>query len=213
MNAWEEYLLIQLEWQAKTATQPARVQGVRENFENEIHRFFELLELSIESANGAHLDEILDDWSQLMAISDLETPEITLTPLVEQIFSVGYEIARVRLPASQALHLTTALLPLELYAFKHLSRVETRLHIQHYREKIETTRNDLEKLDKSKSDFISVAAHELKTPLTLIEGYTSMLRETLEMEQMDSQLDVLLNGIDAGSRSGVRSRIGICYYL
>ena len=45
----------------------------------------------------------------------------------------------------------------------------------------------LEKLDKSKSDFISLAAHELKTPLTLLEGYTSMMREIVEQKQIYDQ--------------------------
>ena len=41
----------------------------------------------------------------------------------------------------------------------------------------------LERLDKSKSDFISVAAHELKTPLTLIEGYAAMLRDQFPLDE------------------------------
>jgi signal transduction histidine kinase len=36
---------------------------------------------------------------------------------------------------------------------------------------------ELRKLQQAKTDFISIAAHELKTPLTLIQGYTNMLRE------------------------------------
>ena len=34
----------------------------------------------------------------------------------------------------------------------------------------------LEKLDKNKSTFIQVAAHEFRTPLTVIKGYLGMLR-------------------------------------
>ncbi|MCK5319855.1 hypothetical protein KAJ61_00515 [Candidatus Parcubacteria bacterium] len=37
--------------------------------------------------------------------------------------------------------------------------------------------NELMKLDKAKSDFISIASHQLRTPLTVIKGYISMMME------------------------------------
>jgi signal transduction histidine kinase len=51
------------------------------------------------------------------------------------------------------------------------------------RTSLKQVQQTLEKLDRSKSDFIAVAAHELKTPLTLIEGYTAMLREMREQNR------------------------------
>lgn len=54
----------------------------------------------------------------------------------------------------------------------------------HNREKIAelarqlTERNtELKKLDNAKSEFISIASHQLRTPLTIIRGYLSMLLE------------------------------------
>ena len=55
----------------------------------------------------------------------------------------------------------------------------------------------LEQLDKTKSNFISVAAHALKTPLPLIEGYTAMIRELLEKSE-EAQLENLMIGMDKG---------------
>jgi signal transduction histidine kinase len=37
--------------------------------------------------------------------------------------------------------------------------------------------HELVKLDEAKSDFISIASHQLRTPLTVIKGYVSMLLE------------------------------------
>lgn len=61
--------------------------------------------------------------------------------------------------------------------------------------------DSLDHLDKSKSDFISIAAHELKTPLTLLEGYSDMLREIiLQKKIFDDHITLLLDGLDSGSR-------------
>ena len=42
---------------------------------------------------------------------------------------------------------------------------------------LDKANRDLERLDQTKSDFISIASHELRTPLTTMIGYTEMLME------------------------------------
>jgi signal transduction histidine kinase len=62
-------------------------------------------------------------------------------------------------------------------------------------EELDKAYRALEKLDRTKSDFIEVAAHELRTPLSLIKGYAQLL----ETELSDSpQVQRLLEGILAG---------------
>ncbi|NJL94682.1 MAG: HAMP domain-containing histidine kinase [Anaerolineae bacterium] len=55
------------------------------------------------------------------------------------------------------------------------------------------------RLQRHKSDFIAIAAHELKTPLTLIEGYTNMLEAQLSGED-NLRAALMLNGITSGAR-------------
>lgn len=57
------------------------------------------------------------------------------------------------------------------------------------------------KVEKTKDEFISIAAHELKTPMTTIKGYTQLLKEYFKktddtkirtyISKMDSQIDNL----------------------
>jgi len=44
---------------------------------------------------------------------------------------------------------------------------------------LEKAYEELKKLDKAKSEFVSIASHQLRTPLTAIKGYISMIREKI----------------------------------
>jgi signal transduction histidine kinase len=55
----------------------------------------------------------------------------------------------------------------------------------------------MERVDRSKSAFISVAAHELKTPITLIDGYASMMEDLIK-DGKGVPLDSLLTGMQTG---------------
>ena len=52
-------------------------------------------------------------------------------------------------------------------------RLETK--IEHATEDLRKANEHLQQLDKAKSEFLSIAAHQLRTPLTGIKGYLSMI--------------------------------------
>jgi len=87
-----------------------------------------------------------------------------------------------------------------------LYRLETHIGLAYVMEKeaalrdeLEQTKWRLEKLDRTKSDFIGIAAHELKTPLTLIQGYTDILN--LELGQDESERRrMALDGLASGTQ-------------
>jgi signal transduction histidine kinase len=56
---------------------------------------------------------------------------------------------------------------------------------------IEKIKEETQRLDKMKTDFIAITSHELRTPLGLILGHSTFLREILEDEYHD-QLDTII---------------------
>jgi signal transduction histidine kinase len=67
-------------------------------------------------------------------------------------------------------------------------------------EKITTSQNEIQEafelLEEARLNFVTIAAQELRTPLTLIEGYTEMLKEMLLSEDLES--GPLVSGVESG---------------
>ncbi len=58
-----------------------------------------------------------------------------------------------------------------------LQEVRSREQIQKLAEDLEKANVELKKLDQLKSEFLSLATHQLRTPLSIIKGYISMIQE------------------------------------
>ena len=55
--------------------------------------------------------------------------------------------------------------------------VEQRLQLEDLTERLEKVNKELKRLDAAKSEFLSIASHQLRTPLTAVKGYVSMMLE------------------------------------
>ena len=67
-------------------------------------------------------------------------------------------------------------------------------------QELERANRDLAKLDKTKSDFISIASHELKTPMTLIRGYADILLKEYRSAISSEHINDFLQGIIKGTK-------------
>jgi signal transduction histidine kinase len=56
---------------------------------------------------------------------------------------------------------------------------------------LDQAHRNLERLDRTKSDFISIASHELRTPLTVMRGYTEMLLEDEQIQKNPYHLQMI----------------------
>ncbi len=200
MNVAALLAQIRSTWMSHISHQLARGAGVRESFLPQLNQFYDALVQSVESGDPAWMDPILKDWAQARTQTELSVHEASLYPILSQILQTTYFILRESLAADQALEALGALLPVFAYAYEQVARQEMQVRVAHVQRELEFAQTALERLDKSKSDFISVAAHELKTPLTLIEGYATMLRDLFPKDDHQSQAVVLLKGVDNGTR-------------
>lgn len=73
---------------------------------------------------------------------------------------------------------------------------ESEKKVMEYAAEMSRANRDLARLEQAKTDFISIAAHELKTPLTLIQGYVNILRD----REIDPQVKAMVEGINRGAQ-------------
>ncbi len=59
-----------------------------------------------------------------------------------------------------------------------LARVRTHLELKH-------ARQQLREMNEEKNEFMGIAAHDLRSPLNAVKGYTEMMREDPAMEQQE----------------------------
>ncbi len=55
--------------------------------------------------------------------------------------------------------------------------IKNRLKIEQLAKKLESANEKLREVDRQKSEFVSIATHQLRSPLTAIKGYSSMILE------------------------------------
>lgn len=141
---------------------------------------------------------LLDRFARAKNENGLDQREIDLASLLSLLQQSFIHSAGQCLAAEQALELVEAVLPVFQQATSWAIKLEMETYFSYMAQELAQANLTLEQLDRSKSDFIAIAAHELKTPLTLIEGYSSMLRDHLPPGASEPAL--LLDGVNTGSK-------------
>jgi signal transduction histidine kinase len=184
-------------WIARVGQELARGLEVRADFEEQLERFFDLLQQSITTGDLAWMDSILLDWAKSSTETDLEEKPYQVSFLINRMIALTIQVARETLTKQQALDLLAAIIPIYTYGLGVVARYEMETRVAHFSSEMEKVHRRMERVDKSKSAFISVAAHELKTPITLIEGYASMMDDLLQ-QGTATDLGSLLTGMNTG---------------
>ena len=184
-------------WITRVGQELARGMEVRAGFVEQLERFFELLEQSVTTGDPAWMDPILLDWAKSSTETDLEEGLYHVSFLINRMIALTIQVSRESLTKQQTLDLLAAVIPIYTYGLEVVARYEMETRVAHISSEMEKVQKRMERVDKSKSAFISVAAHELKTPITLIEGYASMMDDLMRDKKV-SNLEGLLAGMNTG---------------
>jgi len=174
-------------------------EALRATMQPTVASFYGAMIYSAESSSYTLLHAVLINWvrsrSTLSETNHVE--ESGLLPIIATLKRVLWRTVREAAPGD-ALDLCLAADDLFNEASQYAASLESEAVATEGQRKLEALEETVRRLDKSKSDFIAVAAHELKTPLTLIEGYSNMLRaEFAEAEHPRAAL--MVGGIASGT--------------
>jgi len=190
-------LKIRPAWVSRVGHDMARGMDIRVDFEQQLQRFFDLLEQSVTTGDPAWMDSILMDWAKSSTETELEEEPYHVSFLINRMIALTIQVASESLTKQQALDLLAAVIPIYTYGLEVVARYEMETRVAHISNEMDKVQQQMKRVDKSKSAFISVAAHELKTPITLIEGYASMMEDLMRAGKGVS-LDSLLAGMTTG---------------
>ncbi len=197
MNAHETFHSLRSLWLNRAVAQLAKGANLRQDLRSQMEQFFDLLEQVLITGETSWLESILKIWSTSLTQTDLEDQGASLTGFIKEIFLLTTRLCQESLPPEDATELLSALAPAFAYAFETSARFEIEARVLYLTHRLADVQANLQRLDRTKSDFIAVAAHELRTPLTLVEGYAAMLQDSFS--SLDADKQTLITGIQNGS--------------
>lgn len=167
-----------------------------------ITRAFKLRQMQIASVSGSTEEALSALFSQRTVLAvPLQGKERPIGVISADRLGAErpLETAIIEMVQSVAEQAAVAVRNTQLYEELVQLNQELEMRVEERTEELARLNRELAKLDKKKSDFVAIAAHELKTPLTLIQGYAEMLAETGARDLPPASLDRVVSGIVKGT--------------
>lgn len=183
----------------EAANKLAQSETLRETVIEAAEAFYDGLIRSLRLESNLPLNLILLDWVEARSAPTEDEDLTRLLPVLNTLKEVTwhYVVGNVT-QSAQAVEWLTELDRVFTNSAEYLVKLETDALLDATRAELNLALTDIERLNKNKSDFIAVAAHELKTPLTLIDGYMNMLRMEFPPDKFP-RAELMLSGIGNGT--------------
>ncbi len=172
-------------------------EALRVTIRTSLTGFFGAFEWAAQTQSSTLLHAVLINWIKTRGVLNDGGPT-SLLLIVTTIKRVVWNKISAQ-PAEEAIDLLFAAEAIFADAISYVVKLEADEIVADSGRQLAQAQNVVKELEKGKSDFISVAAHELKTPLTLIEGYNNMLRGEFKDANSNPRLTLMLNGVAGGT--------------
>ena len=87
----------------------------------------------------------------------------------------------------------------EAETYAHLNQ-QLEAEVQTRTEDLRKAYEQLERLDRAKTDFITITAHELRTPLTILKGYSQLLSQSPVIRSAPHEQELIANVLTGAER-------------
>lgn len=164
-------------------------------YESEVENF---LSTAISTINSPIADQLyaIQNWTNKEIGTDTSLANdwlLIIRLLKEKVFSILKGSLSAELVMEEWSNIDRVFTYAIIEVTKIASNVDNAMLLDH----VMGLRKQIEAVEKNKTRFIQVAAHELKTPLTLLEGYANMMRSSIPND--DTLMQMYLGGFDGGT--------------
>ena len=199
----ELLLRIKPEWERAYSEYVSETDGEYRLSPHDVSRLLDILLESHLTGESRMMNHLLDEWMQ--ALDDKLADQISFEQYQEVSLITALHTLRFILLLATQKHYTDqdqqqiqqAVESFFGRAVEYVAYGETMGNLRRAQRRQKEVQEALEKLDESRANFVSIAAHGLKTPLTIVEGYSQMLKEQLGEEATEAT--PLLIGIESGT--------------
>jgi signal transduction histidine kinase len=172
-------------------------ENLRQEASGPVRWFFDSLIQAIVNDEAGKLESLLRNWVTMCSIPINGQP-VGLLPVLGVFKEAIWGVFQADPPAEKPLAMAAQLDGTIGKAAEYLAKIEAAALYDamshHLTAKTEAMENQFE---DAKKVFVSVTAHELKTPLTVIEGYANMLKFELS-EAAHPRAALMVRGIETG---------------
>jgi signal transduction histidine kinase len=172
-------------------------ENLRQEATGPVRWFFDSLIQAIRQDKRERLEALLRHWVTLCSIPINGQP-VGLLPVLGVFKRAIWQVFQTEPPPESPLAMAAQLDLILGQAAEFLSKIEAAALFDAFTHQMaDQSGQDNKKVDDIKATFVSVAAHELKTPLTVIEGYTNMLKMELS-EAAHPREALMVRGVESG---------------